>query len=53
MVKDAYSSPRMQDILDSPQVAIWFTVLDLKNGYWQVELDEASKAVIDFTVGMC
>ena len=45
MVKDAYSIPRIQDTLDWLQGAIWFTSLDLKSGYWQVELEEASKAL--------
>ena len=51
MVKDTYSIPRIQDTLDCLQGPIWFTLLDLKSGYWQVELKEASKALITFTVG--
>ena len=35
---------------DCLQEAIWFTLLDLKRGYWQVELAEASKALTAFTV---
>ena len=49
MVKDAYSIPRIQDTLDCLQGAVWFTLLDLKGGYWQVEL-ETSKALTAFTV---
>ena len=37
-VKDTYST-------------VWFTLLDLENGYWQVELEEASKDLAAFTVG--
>ena len=44
MIKDAYSIPRIQDTLDCLQGAIWFTLLDLKSGYWQVEPEDASKA---------
>ena len=41
-VKDAYSIPRIEDALDSLNGACIFTSLDLKSGYWQVELDEES-----------
>ena len=51
MVKDAYSILRIQDILDCLQDAVWFTLLDQKSRYWQVELKEASKALTAFTVG--
>ena len=51
MVKDTYSIPRIQDTLNSLQGAIWFTLLDLKSGYWQVELKEASKPLTAFMVG--
>ena len=37
-VKDVYSIPRIQDTLDCFQGAVWFTLLDLKSKYWQVEL---------------
>lgn len=51
MVKDAYALPRIKETLDSLNGACWFTSLDLKAGYWQVELDEASRAYTTFTVG--
>ena len=50
-VKDAYSLPRIDETLDCLNGAQWFTSLDLKSGYWQVELDEESKALTAFTVG--
>ena len=51
MIKDAYSILRIQDTWDYLQGAIWFTLLDLKSGYWQVELMGGSKALMAFTVG--
>ena len=50
-VKDAYSLPRIEDALDSLNGACIFTSLDLKSGYWQVELDEESIPLTAFTVG--
>ena len=50
-VKDAYSLPRIEDALDSLNGACIFTSLDLKSGYWQVELDESSIPLTAFTVG--
>ena len=51
MIKDAYSIQRIQDTLDCLQGAVWFMLLDLKSGYWQVELKEASRALTAFMVG--
>ena len=50
-VKDAYSLPRIKETLDCFNGAQWFTSLDLKSGYWQVELDEESKALTAFAFG--
>ena len=50
-VKDAYSIPCINDALDSLNGACIFTSLDLKSGYWQVELDEESIPLTAFTVG--
>ena len=50
-VKDAYSLPRIEETLDCLNGVQWFTSLDLKSGYWQVELDKESKALTAFTVG--
>ena len=50
-IKDSYSLPRIEDTLDSLNGTIQFTALDIKSGYWQVEMDEASKPLMAFTVG--
>ena len=50
-IKDAQTLPRIEDSLDSLNGAVIFTSLDLKSGYWQVELDEESIPYTAFTVG--
>ena len=49
-IKDAQTLPRIEDSLDSLNGAVIFTSLDLKSGYWQVELDEDSIQYKAFTV---
>ena len=41
----------IDETLDSLQGSQWFSSLDLKSGYWQVEMDEESKPLTAFTVG--
>lgn len=50
-VKDAYALPRMEEALETMAGCSWFSTLDLKSGYWQIEIDEADKAKTAFTVG--
>ena len=50
-IKDAYSLPRIEQSLDCLNGASIFTSLDLKSGYWQVELDDKSVPLTAFTVG--
>ena len=44
-VKDVFSLPQIEDTLDSLDSVCIFTSLDLKSGYWQVELDEESRTL--------
>ena len=50
-IKDGCSLPRIEDILDCLHGAVWFSTLDLKSGYWQVELEEEAKPLTAFTLG--
>ena len=43
-IKDGYALPRIDDTLDCLLGAKWFSTLDLKSGYWQVELRGGSQA---------
>ena len=51
-IKDAYSLPHIDETLDSLQGSQWFSSLDLKSGYWQVEMDEESKPLTAFAMGL-
>ena len=51
-IKDDYSLPWINKTLDSLQGSQWFSSLDLKSGYWQVKMDEESKPLTAFTVGL-
>ena len=50
-IKDAQAIPRVEDTLHLLAGAKYFTTLDLKSGYWQVELKETDKAKTAFQVG--
>ena len=49
--KDSYSLPRIQEALESLVGAGHFSCLDLKLGFWQIKMEEASKQYTAFTVG--
>ncbi|CAF3358581.1 unnamed protein product [Rotaria socialis] len=42
-VRDVYPIPRIDDTLDQLRSAKYFTSMDLKSGFWQIELDEESR----------
>ena len=48
---DAYPIPRTDDTLHSLARSKYFSTLDLRCGYWQVELRETNKAKTAFQVG--
>ena len=50
-IKDSYALPRMEEILDCLGGYKYFSVLDLKSGYYQVEIQEEHKPYTAFTVG--
>ena len=50
-INDAYSLPRIEETLDCLNGAKIFTSLDLKSGYWQVEMEQESKPLTALTVG--
>ena len=49
--KDSYPLPRIQEALESLVDTGHFSCLDLKSGFWQIRMDEASRQYTAFTVG--
>ncbi|MCG8034660.1 MAG: DDE-type integrase/transposase/recombinase, partial [Candidatus Thiodiazotropha taylori] len=50
-IKDAYTLPRIDDTIDTLIGAKFFSKLDLRSGYWQVEMEEQDKEKTAFSVG--
>ena len=50
-IKDAYNLPHIEETVDCLNGTQIFTSLDLKSGYWQIELSEESIPLTAFTVG--
>ena len=49
--KDSYPLPHIQETLESLEGSCIFSSFNFKSGFWQVEMDEASKQYTAFTVG--
>ena len=50
-IKDAYTLPRVTDMLDCLVNSKYFSKLDLRSGFWQGELEEEDKEKTAFSVG--
>ncbi|XP_075131928.1 uncharacterized protein LOC142204512 [Leptodactylus fuscus] len=50
--KDAYPLPRIEESLAALQSAVYFSVLDLTSGYWQVPMSPADAEKTAFTTPM-
>ncbi|UYV63094.1 hypothetical protein LAZ67_2003108, partial [Cordylochernes scorpioides] len=48
-VKDVYPIPRIDDVMDTLQGSKYFSAIDLRSGYWQVEIEEKDKEKTAFT----
>ena len=49
--KDSYPLPRIDDTLEALSGATWFSTLDLKSGYWQVEVHPSDRDKTAFSTG--
>ena len=49
--KDSYLLPQIQEAIENLVGAGYFSCLNLKVGFWQIVMDEASKQCTTFTVG--
>lgn len=42
-IKDAYALPNLEEAFSALSGSKWFSVLDLKSGYYQIEIEESDK----------
>ncbi|KAL0172982.1 hypothetical protein M9458_033293, partial [Cirrhinus mrigala] len=52
-IKDAYNLPKLEDTFSALSGSQWFSVLDLKSGYYQIEVEEANKPKTAFVSTGC
>ena len=50
-IKDVHRLSQIKETLDCLKGTEWFTSLDMKPGYWQVEMEEDCKALTAFSFG--
>ena len=50
-VKDSYPLPNLTEMLEQMGGSDWFSVLDLKSGYWQIPMVGADKEKTAFSIG--
>ena len=50
-MKDGHSLPWIEDTLDCLHDVVWFSTLNLKSSYWQVELEEEAKPLNHIYMG--
>ena len=50
-IKDAYNLPRVDETIDTLLGSKYFSKLDLRSGYWQVEIKEEDKHKTAFSLG--
>ena len=54
-IKDSYALPRLEEITDNFVGCDFFSSLDMRSGYYQVEVNEADKAkncIYNWTYGV-
>jgi len=49
--KDSYPLPNLNEMLGHLGNSTWFSTLDLKSGYWQIEMDPEDKEKTAFSIG--
>jgi hypothetical protein len=51
VTEDCFPLPRIDYTLDALPGAKWFSTLDLKSGYWQVDVHPGDKRKMEFSTG--